>query len=215
MKKESEGSQLCQNFEKTGVCAKGDACRFVHRTADISRCLVFHHLFPDPDLFRGLLPDPDVLQITAKQRQNVIDAFYLDVFLVMRQFGIVEDIVICGNRADHLSGNVIVMFKEANAAVVAQSALNGQYYAGRKIVVTLAPIQRTSNSICRISDGECPMGDKCAFVHPLEPSKHVMNECFPRSLKAYALPFRNMKQQKVWDTPGDLLRGQTRMKRDD
>lgn len=214
MKREQE-AQFCQNFEKTGVCPKGDSCRFVHRTLDISRCLVFHHMFPDPDLFRGLLQDPSVLEVTPKQRQNVIDAFYLDVFLVMRQFGIVEDIVVCGNRADHLSGNVIVMFKEANAAAVAHAALNGQFYAGRRLIITFAPILRTSNSICRMGERDCSMGDKCTFVHPLEPSKHVMNECFPRSMKAYALPFRNMKQQRVWDTPSDLLQGQTRMRREE
>ena len=167
------------------------------------------------DLFRNLLPDPEMIPLTAEKRQNIIDAFYLDVFIVLRQFGILEDLLICGNRSDHLSGNVLAMYKEVNSAVAAQNVLNGQFYAGRKLLVTFAPIARISNAICRRTDGECPSGDQCAFVHPLNPSKHVMNECFPRGMKAYALPFRTVKQQKIWDTPADLLYGQTKMRKDE
>ena len=213
MKKENDS--LCQSFEKAGSCSKGDACRYVHRNYEMSRCLVFHHMFPDPDLFRGLLSNPEIIPLTAEKRQNIIDAFYLDVFIVMRQFGILDDLLICGNRSDHLCGNVLAMYKEVNSAVAAQSALNGQFYAGRRLSVTFAPIARMSNAICRQADGECPMGDQCAFVHPLNPSKHVMSECFPRGMKAYALPFRTVKQQKIWDTPTELLYGQTKMRKEE
>lgn len=171
-------------------------------------------MFPDPDLFRSMLSDPDQVPLTDEKRQNLIDAFYLDVFLVLRQFGILEDIIVCGNKSDHLSGNVLAMYKEVNSAISAQRALNNQYYAGRKLTVTLAPVQRLSNALCRLSDGDCTMGERCSFVHPLNPSKFVMNECFPRGVKAYAQPFRNTKQQKIWDTPTDLLYGKTKMRKE-
>ena len=60
----------------------------------------------------------------------------------------------------------------------------------------------------------CDNGERCSFIHPHNPSKFVMNECFPRGVKAYAQPFRNTKQQKIWDTPTDLLYGKTKMRKE-
>jgi hypothetical protein len=54
--------------------------------------------------------------------------------------------VLCPNRADHLSGNLLVMYKEVGFAAI---ALNGQYYAHRQIIATLAPVLRLSNAICQ------------------------------------------------------------------
>jgi splicing factor U2AF subunit len=202
-------------YEKTGACPKGDLCQQSHRNIEMPRCLVFHHIYPDPELFIDMLP-PDVFSLSAKQKQNLIDAFYLDMFLMLRNFGLLEDILLCGNKSDHLSGNLIVMYKEVQSATSTLMALNGQYYAGRKIAVTFAPILRLSNAICRSAgDAQCQLGAQCNFVHPLNPSKFVMNECFPRGPRHYAPPFRTARAHRIVDTPGELLYGESKMRRED
>jgi splicing factor U2AF subunit len=204
---------LCMPYEKTGACPKGELCRQIHRTPDLPRCLVFHHIYADPDLFVEMLPE-GTLEISGKQKQNLIDAFYLDCFLMLRNFGQLDDMVLCGNKSDHLTGNLIVMYREVNGAMSAFHCLNGQYYAGRRIAVTLAPVLRLSNAVCRsFSDGQCQLGNQCNFVHALNPSKHVMTECFPKGLRAFALPFRKVKTYRIMDSPTDLLYGQTKMRR--
>jgi splicing factor U2AF subunit len=208
-------SQLCQAYEKTGACPKGDLCHQSHRTIPMSRCVVLHHIYPDPDLFIDQLP-PGVFSISDEQRQFLIDAFYLDAFLLLRHFGVLDDMVLCGNRADHLSGNLIVMYKEVGSAAAAALALNNQFYAGRQITVTLAPVLRLSNAICRgAADGQCQMGVNCIFAHPLNPSKHVMSETFPRGPRAYGGPFRKSNIHRIPDKPSDLLYGHTATKRED
>jgi len=204
---------LCAFYEKTGTCGKGELCGRIHRTYPLSRCLLFHHLFPDPTVFAKMLPE-GVLSISSTEKQRMVDAFYLDVVLMVNRFGPVEDVVICGNKSDHLNGNVLVMFKEVDAAYAALAALDGCYYAGRKVKVSLIPLNRISNSICRgIENGECAAQDSCNYVHPLNPSDFVTNECFPRSLRVYAEPFRKMKKHMIPDTPTDLLYGKTRLRK--
>jgi splicing factor U2AF subunit len=215
MARAPEQPSLCQAYEKTGACPKGDLCHQSHRNIALSRCIVLHHIYPDPDLFIEQLP-PDVFSISERQRQFLIDAFFLDAFLMLRQFGILDDMVLCGNRADHLSGNLVAMYKEAGSAVAAALALNNRFYAGRQIAVTLAPILRLSNAICRgAAEGQCQLGAHCIFVHPLAPSKHVMSETFPRGPRTYAAPFRVSHVHRIADTPGELLYGITHAKREE
>jgi hypothetical protein len=95
-------------------------------------------------------------------------------------------------------------------------ALNNQFYAGRQITATLAPVLRLSNAICRgAADGQCQMGPNCIFVHPLNPSKYVMSETFPRGPRAYAPPFRVSNVHRIPDKPSDVLYGITQTKREE
>ena len=204
---------LCTYYEKTGSCSRGELCNRVHRIYPLSRCLVFHHMFPDPTIFCKMLPE-NVLEITEKEKQNLIDAFYLDVYLMLIRFGPIEDIIICSNHSDHLNGNVLVMFREVDGAQSALAALDNCYYAGRKIKITLAPITRLSNCLCRgIENGECINPISCNYVHLFKPSEYVINECFPRGLRVYAEKFRDMKKHRIPDTPTDLLYGKTKLRK--
>ena len=202
----------CPSFNKTGACIRGELCNKTHKIVDIERCLCFHNLYPDPNLFEKALPD-GVLEIPNEQKQRMLDAFYLDIVLMLQQFGPLEDVVIAGNEVDHLSGNVLAMYREVDGALAAKTALDGQYYAGRRISITFSPTLRISSAICRsFETDDCEKGNQCNFIHPLNPSPFVSTECFPQSLRKFPKKFRRGTQNGfVRDAPDDLIHGRTKM----
>ena len=200
-------SNVCVYFEKTGCCPKGELCNKKHILTNLPRCVVFHHIFPNPDFFIDSLPK-GTLEISYIERQRLIDAFFIDICLMVKNFGLVDDIVIAANKCDHLSGNVWVWFRETDSAYMCKNALNGQYYAGRKIIVSLCSSPRFSLSQCKLNTtGDCPSGLSCFYIHPLEPSFHIFNECIPRSIKVYPEQFRRWKLPKILDSPNDIIAG--------
>ncbi|OHT01381.1 putative U2 snRNP auxiliary factor small subunit [Tritrichomonas foetus] len=196
---------ICQFYDKTGVCSKGELCNKSHRDCAISRAIVLHHIFPDPDVFISMLP-PGVLSISDITRQRLVDAFFIDVAAMLMQFGQLDDMVLSGNKSDHLIGNVIGLFHDSDAALAAKIALDGQYYAGRRIAVGFVPIPRLSLAICHNTDNkECTNGALCNFIHPLEPSPNVYNQCFPRVVKSQPQQLRNPKKKRFINNPMDTL----------
>jgi len=205
---------ICLSFEKTGSCPKGDQCTKSHKIPTICRCLVFHHLYPDPRLFCKMVPS-GVIEIGDDENQHLIDAFFLDIVVQLNIYGPLDDLLICSNLVDHLCGNVIAIYKEADAAMMAYQHLRNKYYAGRKISVTFAPIQRVSTTVCReFATGQCTNGNKCQFIHPAEPSYFIYNECFPRCFKSYPDIFRKGREKRIVDNPNEILGGKTRKKLD-
>ncbi|KAH0791200.1 Splicing factor U2AF 23 kDa subunit [Histomonas meleagridis] len=152
-----------------------------------------------------------VLEIDDNTKQRLIDAVFLDVSIMLMEFGLLDDMVIAGNKSDNLFGNIIAIFHESDAAYAAQMALDGQYYAGRKIHVSLSPVARISSAICYnvLKYKECQIGNKCMFIHPYEPSPNIFNEVFSRSQKSYPACFRNSRK-KYLDSPVDALYGRTK-----
>ncbi|EAX96776.1 hypothetical protein TVAG_216790 [Trichomonas vaginalis G3] len=200
----SEEKLFCLQFEKTGVCLKGEMCNKPHRSDPMSRILLFKHLYPDPDVFLALLPTGSVT-ISDEEKQRAADAFYYDIFLMCQRFGPVEDILIASNKTDIMNGNVYVSFKEVDAAQAAFLTLNNQYYAGRKVECVLTPISRLSNAIC--NESACPYGSTCNYVHPLKISEHITKICFPRSSRVYPTQFRRAGKIKIATTPANILNG--------
>ena len=207
---DGKDTTLCEFYEKIGCCPNLDVCNKTHRNAPLNRSIILHHIFPDPDLFIGMLPK-GVLEIDHTTKQRLIDAVFLDISIMLMEFGLLDDMVIAGNFSDNLFGSVIAIFHEADSAYAAQMALDGQYYAGRKIHVSLSPVPRISTAICFNINKykECQIGSKCMFIHPYEPSPNIFNEVFSRSQKSYPSSFRNTKK-KCLDSPTDALYGRTR-----
>ena len=83
---------VCQVYDKTGACLKGELCNKSHRDAPISRAIVLHHIYPDPDLFIEMLP-PGTLEIPQEQKQRLVNAFYLDVYYMLQRFGPIDDMI--------------------------------------------------------------------------------------------------------------------------
>lgn len=198
---------LCQFYEKTGCCGRGDMCAKVHRQEVLPRIVCFHHLYPDPDVFEKSLGNGKIL-ISVEEKQRLLDSFFVDVYLMLQRFGPIDDIVVAGNKNDLLNGNVYAMFKESDAAFAVVQKLDGQYYAGRKISVTLTPILRLSNCLC--TSDSCPGSDTCNFVHQLVITETIYRMCFPRFMRAYPEQFRETKKRKGIDSPTDVLYGRSK-----
>ncbi|OHT11647.1 hypothetical protein TRFO_03851 [Tritrichomonas foetus] len=204
---------LCPFYDKTGCCNKEDLCNKTHRNAEINRCLIFHQMYPDPDLFINSLDDPSVVQLTDDDKQNLFNAFYIDIVSMLKQFGPLDDVVVASNKNDTLNGNVFAMFREVDAASAAYLALNGQFYAGRKIRITFSPIIRLSSAVCRVNEDEaCTQGNSCNFIHPYNPSNGIMDDCFPRINRKFARAFRKSNKTSIRTTPIEALYGERREK---
>lgn len=207
---DESNSSLCEFYEKTGACPNQEICIKSHRQAPLSRTIILHHIYPDPEIFINSLP-PNTLVLDPVIRQRLVDAVFLDVSVMLMEFGILDDMVIAGNTSDNLFGNIIAIYHEFDSAFAAKEALDGQYYAGRKISVSLSPVSRISRAICNMNNGtnKCILGSSCNFIHPLEPSPHIFNQVFPRGIKSYPEKFRNIKKRYL-DSPNDALYGRTK-----
>ena len=203
----TEGStssdDICVYYIKTGTCQRGEFCNRTHPQSPLDRAILFHHLFPDPDLFIESLP-PGTLEIPDETKQRLLDAFFLDVGCMCINFGILDDLIIVGNHSDALSGNVIALFTDSDSAYKCLLTLNNQYYAGRKIFAELVPVQKISASVCNSVKG-CEIGDSCNFVHPLEPSPRVFNQIISRQFKGFPNEFRKNNSRRPIDNPNNAL----------
>ena len=210
--KQEKDISICPIFEKTGCCPHGDFCPLYHMISPLSRCLVFHHLYPNPLFFKSFFYQKEnetSLNFDEKELQQSFDAFFMDVFLELSQFGKVDDLFVAGNLCPHLYGNVFVRFDECDDAMAAHIGLENRYYAGRKVHSSFVPLEILSSSIC--NEHNCIHQSNCNFVHMLVPSKHVQMQCFPRAMTSTPEPLRTFKQSKYLDSPYELPQGRTRL----
>ena len=199
---------ICYNYEKTGHCPKEEYCQLLHLSTPMSRCLVFHHLYPNPDFFSSFLDNDDDLVIDEDYKLDSFDAFFMDICLELKLFGQVEDMFVAGNFTTHLHGNVYVRFSEVDGAVAAHKALEGRYYAGRVVHSSFIPVEKLSCSLCK--EENCIRGSVCNYIHPIPASKHVLMQCFPRGLKTTPTPLRPPRDEYIPDSPYDLQQGRSK-----
>ena len=198
---------ICYSFEKTGTCPRDKYCHLTHQSIPMSRCLVFKHLYPNPDLFTSFLDDDEV-KIRKSTKQNAFDAFFLDVFMELRLFGNIEDMFVAGNILPNLHGNVYVRFQDVDSAVAAHKTLENRYYAGRLVHSSFVPVDKLSSSVCH--EDNCIHGVNCTFIHPIQISKHVVIQCFPRALRTTPAALRTFQEYPHTDSPYDILHGRSK-----
>lgn len=201
---------VCFHFDRTGCCPRGTNgkyCTLKHVPIPFSRCLVFHHLYPNPDYFNEFIKH-DKVEINPEKRKAIYEAFYIDVLLEFLQFGKVEDMFIASNLTEHLYGNVYVRFQEVDAAVACHMALEGRFYAGRLVNSTFVPLERLSSTLClQHMEGKCLHGDVCSLVHKIPLTRTLMLEAFPKVLQVMPEPLIEGLKDMFYDDPNDLVRG--------
>ena len=151
----------CMFYMRTGTCRHGDRCSRAHPRPYASRAIVLHNLYVAPGS-SGAGGDSDFNEV------------YADVFLELARFGVVEELMVLGNLAHHLVGNVYARFRDEGSASSAVKGLAGRYYAGRIIRVELMPTgaRNLGSSCCRSfeDEGHCRHGDGCNLFHVMRPS---------------------------------------------
>jgi len=166
----SYDQDTCNFYVKTGTCRHGDRCSRAHPKPVASRAVVVHNLYA------GSFSEPH-----RGGAEPDLNAFYADAFMELSRFGLIDELLVLGNQAHHLVGNVYVRFRDEAGALSAVKGLTGRYYYGQTIRAELMPLARNFGpSCCRAfdEDGRCRHGDACNFFHVLRPSVSLERALF-------------------------------------
>ncbi len=133
----------------------------------------------------------------AHTRCDAAQDFYEDIFEELDKFGVIENLNICDNLADHLVGNVYVKFKEEEAAGAACAALAGRYYSGRPILCEFSPVTDFRESTCRqYEEQTCNRGGYCNFMHLKPISRDLRKRLFGRYRERSRSPRRRSHRSR-------------------
>merc|ERR1712139_390470 len=103
------------------------------------------------------------------------EAFYIEVFLELANYGEIEDVVVVDNLCDHLIGNVYVKYYHEEDAERALGKLTGRFYSGKLIQAEYTTVSDFREARCRaFHETRCNRGAYCNFLH----IKHI-----PKAIK--------------------------------
>lgn len=197
---------FCIQYEKMGICQRGESCFCIHRNFTFPHVVILHHIYPNPDFFYVTLGEKKA-PIDEEFRMSLFDAFYYDLYAECVQFGQVLDIVVSQNVNHLLHGTAWILFQDSDSCIAAYKALNNRFYAGRRIHATLWDTHKLSTIICEPSKGNCTSNGYCPFVHPIDPSPRVRQMCFNRT--AACLPTEDLKiHEKKLSMSPDFIQAQ-------
>jgi len=155
----------CPFYLKMGACRHGDRCSRIHNRPILSQTILLQNMYLPPPQQYGQdgLPipqDEDVLQ-------DHFEEFYEDIFEELTNIGgDLEQLRVCENLSDHLTGNVYAKFREEEDAEKALKALMGRFYAGRPILAQFCPVTDFKDARCRqFEESTCSRGGYCNFMH--------------------------------------------------
>lgn len=175
----------CPFYVKAGACRHGDRCSRVHNKPVFSQTILLQNLYQSPAQICATaaahgLPEP---QIPDEDRANHFDDFYFDVFDEMSKYGSIDNIYVCENLAEHLSGNTYVKFSDEESAGAALKAVQGRWYAGCQVRSEFSPVTDFREGKCRPfqRDGHCERGNFCHFMHLYKPPQSASLPASPRN----------------------------------
>ncbi|PIA44423.1 hypothetical protein AQUCO_01700192v1 [Aquilegia coerulea] len=155
----------CPFYLKIGACRHGDRCSRLHNRPTISPSLLLSNMYQRPDMITPGV-DAQGQPIDPREIQQHFEDFYEDIFQELSKFGNIESLNVCENLADHIVGNVYVLFKEADQAAAALQALQGRFYSGRPIIADFSVVTDFFDATCRLFDeNNCNRGGYCNFMH--------------------------------------------------
>lgn len=181
-------TEQCQFYRRTGACRHGETCSRTHMHPTRSRTLMFPALWDNPRYKRGRKRgEGHEVNFDDKLIQESLDRMFQDVFVELAsKYGEIEQMAICENTTDHLSGNVYVRFKDEKDAIKCLKAVNDRWYNGYPIFCELCPVTDLDESSCRQAfRGECSRGGQCNFLHVRRPSKALETHLYDAEYKKY------------------------------
>jgi len=129
--------------------------------------------------------------IDPKQAEEHLLDFYEDVSEELGKFGELEEMYVCNNLGDHLTGNVYAKFRDEDGAAAAQQALHGRFYAKRPLICEFSPVTDFREARCRQFDhGECTRGGYCNFMHMYKIPYEVERRIFGNRRRSPSPPRR-------------------------
>jgi len=166
----------CPFYFKMGACRHGDQCERKHLKPTLSQTLLLVNMYRNPILFPNF---------NEKKAQETYDDFYEDLYSELTKYGDIDEMHVCDNICDHLSGNVYVKyFREADADK-ALKTLTGRFYDGRPVVAEFSPVTDFREASCRqYENRECTRGGHCNFMHLKQISRELHKYLFSRVRKS-------------------------------
>jgi len=118
--------------------------------------------------------------------QKHFNEFYEDIFAELEEVGgKLEQLEVCENMSDHLTGNVYCKFAEEEDAARALQNLTGRFYAGRPILAQFCPVMDFKDARCRqFEEAECARGGYCNFMHLKQISDRLYKKIWGRSRRS-------------------------------
>jgi len=160
--------------------------------------LLLSHMYPNTPESLALANDEPWDDDMYDRAQQHLEAFYIEVFLELANYGEIEDLVVVDNLCDHMIGNVYVKYYHEEDAERALMKLTGRFYSGKLIQAEYTTVSDFREARCRaFHETRCNRGAYCNFMH----IKHI-----PRAIK------RRVVREMYDDHPEYL--GQSRGRRD-
>lgn len=115
--------------------------------------------------------------MTDPERQEHFESFYQEIFAEAAKIGKVEEIVVCENNNDHLTGNVYIRFKFEEDAQKARDLFNQRWYDERPVYCELSPVTDFTEACCRQHETkDCTRGGYCNFIHAKRPPERLLRD---------------------------------------
>lgn len=168
----------CTFYYKIGACRHGDKCSRQHNKPTHSKTVMVPNFYQNPKLDQSQ-------QLTQAEVDKQFDEFFQDVFIECSLMGCqVEDMIVCENSNDHLSGNVYIKFATDSQANKVVENFNNRWYNKRPIYCELSPVHNFKDSCCRQHfTSTCERGGMCNFMHSKRPTEGLFRDLWVAQMK--------------------------------
>ncbi|KAL0793191.1 hypothetical protein Bca101_064568 [Brassica carinata] len=167
----------CPFYFKIGACRHGDRYQI-------------SNMYQIPDMITPGV-DPQGQPLDPSKIQQHFEDFYEDIFEEL------DSLNVCNNLADHMIGNVYVLFKEEDQAAASLKALQGRFYSGRPIIADFSPLTNFREPTCRQYEEEsCNRGRYCNFMHAKQISRELRRKLFGRYRRSYRRGSRSISPRR-------------------
>ncbi|EKE42803.1 hypothetical protein ENUP19_0319G0030 [Entamoeba nuttalli] len=168
----------CAFFFKIGACRHGDSCTRNHFQPEISRTILLTHLYDNPYIHKE---ESSMTEDEKKKIKKDFNIFYEDIFNELAKHGEIDEMLVCRNLSEHMTGNVYVRFRDEKNASEAMKFLLARYYAGRMIQPSYSHVTDFKEARCKqYESGECDRHGFCNFLHVIEPNHSLQRKLFER-----------------------------------
>ncbi|KAL3839759.1 hypothetical protein ACJIZ3_024350 [Penstemon smallii] len=175
----------CPFYFKIGACRHGDRCSRLHTKPSISPTLLLSNMYQRPDMITPGV-DPQGQPQDPKKIQSHFEDFYEDLFQELSKYGDIQSLNICDNLADHMVGNVYILFREEDQAQKALQNLVGRSYEGRPIIADFSPVTDFREATCRqYEENVCNRGGYCNFMHLKKISRELRHQLFRKGRRGH------------------------------
>ena len=158
-------------FFKIGACRHGETCTRKHNKPPFSQTVLIKKMYYNP-MIPLVNSGTQVGKFDQLTLQQVFDDFLEEIVEELSKYGNLEDVQVMENLGDHMIGCVYAKYEDEEDAEKCLNAMNGRYYAGRKLEAEYTSVTDFREARCRSYDESiCDRGSFCNFMHVRGPCK--------------------------------------------